>query len=157
MLSETEYIVLHAGTSPVLSQTVLTLMFVVLGILLVGLGFGYISKTKEGLLQHRWMLTSVLILTLVPVVFVMGPTMYRFYTDPDVVVLSSLSVIQIVHGLVSIPALAIAVFYASGRLPKNVKKGMRWVAVLWIASLIVGVLLFLQMMDLLPAISMPGM
>ncbi len=157
MLFEMEYVVLHAGTSPVLSQTVLTLMFVVLGILLVGLGFGYISKTKEGLLQHRWMLTSVLILTLVPVVFVMGPTMYRFYMDSDVVVFSSLSIIQIVHGLVSISALALAVSYASGRLPKNVKKGMRWVAVLWIASLIVGVLLFLQMMDLLPAISMPGM
>jgi len=32
------WIFLHAGTSPVVSQTVLTLMFVVLGILLVGIG-----------------------------------------------------------------------------------------------------------------------
>ena len=156
-LSAANFAFLHAGTSPIVSQTVLTLMFVALGILLVGLGFGYVVKSKENLLQHRWMLTTVLILTLVPVLFVMVPTMYRFYIDSDVQVFSSISILQIIHGAVAVPALTTAIVYASGKLPKNVRKGMRWAAVLWIASMILGVLVFLQMLDLLPAISMPGM
>ena len=66
----------------------MTLLFVVLGVLLIGVGFGYVSKNKEVLLQHRWTLTIVLILTLIPVALVMAPTMYRFYTDPDVMIFS---------------------------------------------------------------------
>ncbi len=141
---------LHAGISPVTSQTVLTLMFVVLGILLVGIGFGYIGKNKEILMQHRWTLTAVLILTLAPTLLVMVPAMYVFYTDSDVMVFSSISITQIAHAAVSIPALATASMYAFGKLPSNVKKGMRWTAALWIASIILGVLIFLQMMDLVP-------
>ena len=93
-------VLIHAGTSPVLSQTVLTLMFVVLGIILVGMGFGYVGKNRESLLQHRWTLTVALILTLIPVAFVMVPTMYRFYTDADLVILSNISVFQIIHSVV---------------------------------------------------------
>ncbi|MFB3888007.1 MAG: hypothetical protein ACE14S_00830 [Candidatus Bathyarchaeia archaeon] len=144
------FVTLHAGTSPVLSQTVLTLMFVVLGVLLVGIGFGYVVKNKEALRQHRFALTTVLILTLIPTAAVMIPTMIRFYTDPDVMVYSSISLTQMVHAAVSIPALATAVIYAFGKLPGNVKKGMRWTAALWIASMVLGVLIFLQMMDLIP-------
>ncbi len=143
-------VILHAGTSPVTSQTVLTLMFVVLGILIVGIGFGYIGKNKETLMQHRWTLTAVLILTLAPTLLVMIPTMYRFYTDPDVMVFSSISITQMVHATVSIPALGTAIIYAFGKLPVNVKRSMRWSAALWIASIVFGVLLFLQMMDLMP-------
>jgi uncharacterized membrane protein YozB (DUF420 family) len=143
-------VTLHAGISPVTSQTVLTLMFVVLGILLVGIGFGYIGKNKEILMQHRWTLTAVLILTLAPTLLVMVPAMYVFYTDSDVMVFSSISITQIAHAAVSIPALATASMYAFGKLPSNVKKGMRWTAALWIASIILGVLIFLQMMDLVP-------
>ncbi len=142
---------LHAGTSPITSQTVLTLMFAVLGILLVGFGFGYIGKnSKEALLQHRWTLSTVLILTIVPTLLVMIPTMYRFYTDPDAMMFSSISITQILHGAISIPALITAGIYAFGKLPGNVKKGMRWTAALWIGSIVLGVLLFLQMMELIP-------
>jgi hypothetical protein len=101
-------------------------------------------------MQHKWILTTVLALTLIPVLLVMSPTMYRFYTDPDVIPLSSISVTQIVHTAVSIPALATAVMFASGKMPKNVKKGMCWAASFWIASMVLGVLLFLQMMELIP-------
>jgi hypothetical protein len=34
-------IAFHAGTPPVISQTVMSVMFVSLGILLIGIGFGY--------------------------------------------------------------------------------------------------------------------
>ena len=141
---------LHGGTPPVLSQTVLTLMFVVLGIILVGIGFGYTNKNKESLQQHRWMLTTALILTIIPVLLVMIPTMYRFYVDPDVMVFSSMSITQVIHAAFSIPALATAIMFASGKLPVNVKKSMRWAAFFWVASMVLGVLLFLQMMDLIP-------
>lgn len=92
----------------------------------------------------------MLILTLVPALLVMVPTMYRFYTDPDAMVFSGMSITQIIHAAVSIPALATAAVYAFGKLPRNVKKGMRWTAALWIASMVLGVLPFLQMMDLIP-------
>ncbi len=144
-------VLLHGGTSPVVSQTVLTLMFVVLGVILVGIGFGYASKSKESIMQHRWTLTTALILTLFPLLFVMVPTMYRFYVDPDVMVFSSISLTQIVHTAVAVPALASAIMFATGRLPASVKKSMRWAAVFWVASLVLGVLLFLQMMDLVPS------
>ncbi len=91
-------------------------MFVVLGILVVGWGFGFVGKSKEALLQHRWTLTSILVLTLIPVVLVMVPTMYRFYIDPDVMVFSSISLTQIVHAAVSLPALGTAAIYAFGIL-----------------------------------------
>jgi len=145
-----DLVFLHGGTPPVLSQTVMTLMFVVLGVLLVGVGYGFIGKNKEALLQHRWTITTVLILTLIPVAFVMVPTMYRFYTDPDVMVFSSISITQMIHIAVSIPALGTAVVYAFGRLPADVKKSMRWTAALWVASMALGVLMFLQMMELIP-------
>jgi uncharacterized membrane protein YozB (DUF420 family) len=143
-------VTLHAGASPVTSQTVMTLMFVVLGVLLVGIGFGYVGKSKEVLLQHRWTLTAVLVLTLAPTLLVMIPTMYRFYTDPDVMVFSSMSITQIVHTAVAVPALGAGIMYAFGRMPGNIKMGMRWTAALWMATLIVGVVLFLQMMEIIP-------
>jgi uncharacterized membrane protein YozB (DUF420 family) len=143
-------VALHAGTSPVTSQTVLTLMLVVLGILLIGIGFGYGGKNKESLLQHRWTLSTVLVLTIIPTLLVMIPAMYRFYTDPDVMVLSSISITQVVHAAVSIPALITAGIYAFGKLPGDLKKSMRWTAALWIGSIILGVLLFLQMMEIIP-------
>jgi MFS family permease len=146
-------ILLHAGTSPVVSQTVLTLMLVVLGIVLVGIGFGYLVKTKESLLEHRWMLSGSIVLTAGAILLVMLPTFFRFYLDPDVQVFSGLSITTLIHGLVGAPAITAAVFYALGKLPKNIKKWMKWTGVLWVASITLGVFLFLQMMGLLPATS----
>lgn len=146
-----ELIVLHAGISPVLSQTVLNLMFVVLGILVIGIGLGYVVKNKDSFRQHRYLLTSALILTLIPTLLVMIPALYTFYTDPDVMVFSSISITQIAHAAVSTSALATAAIYAVGRLPGNVKTSMRLTAMLWIGSMVLGVLIFLQMMELIPS------
>jgi uncharacterized membrane protein YozB (DUF420 family) len=144
-------VLLHAGTTPVVSQTVLTFMLVVFGILLVGFGFGKAAKDKTALMQHRYILSVVLGLTLIPVAFVMVPTIYRFYSDSDVIVLSSISITQIFHAVVSVPALATAALYAFGKLPAGTKKAMRWTAALWIASVGLGVLMFLQMMEIIPS------
>lgn len=142
---------LRAGTSPVVSQTSLTVMFVVLGITLVGMGFGYVSKTKENLLQHRWTLTTAVALALAVIFLVMLPTLVRFYGDQDVEWFSSLSLMTAIHSFVAAPAIITAVYYVFGIIPKNSKKWMRWTAALLIASIALGTLLFLQMLDLLPA------
>ena len=134
-----------------LSQTSLTLMFVVLGILLVGIGVAYATENKDSMRQHCYSLTVVLVLTLIPVLAVMIPAFYNFYTDPDVMAWSSISITQIVHTAVSIPALSTAAIYAFGKLPVNAKRSMRWAAVLWIAAMVLGVLILLQMTDLIPS------
>ena len=149
-------IALHAGTPPVVSQTVMSAMFVSLGIFLMGLGFGYLIKNKEGLLQHRWILSSAVALTLGAIFFGMLPSLIRYYGDTDVEFYSALSAVTILHVAVSAPAIIMATYYVFGILPKkDLKKYMRWTAALWIVSFIIGLFLFLQMFGLLP--SMPGM
>lgn len=141
-------IALHAGTSPIVSQTVLTLMLVVLGIVLVGIGFGYLEKTKTNLLQHRWILSISAGLALAAIALVMLPTTFRFYTDPDVDFYSMMSFTTAIHGIIGIPAIATGLIYAVGRLPRKVRTWMRITALLWIASIILGVYMFLQMMEI---------
>jgi hypothetical protein len=145
---------LHAGTSSMVSETVMMVMFAVLGIMVVGFAIIFASKNKESLLRHRWILTAAVIIAAIPVVVVMLPTMYRFYTDSDVMVFSATSTLQLIHGAISVPALATGIVYAFGKLPHNVKMGMRWAAGLWIASIILGVVLFLQMLNLIPGLPM---
>jgi uncharacterized membrane protein YozB (DUF420 family) len=55
-----------------------------------------------------------------------------------------------IHAIVGGPTITIAIIYAFGDLPQKVKIWMRRAAVLWIASLILGTVLFLQMLDVLP-------
>ena len=142
-------VVLHAGTSAVLSQTALTLMLVVLGIIVIGMSFGHLNKSKISLLQHRWMLTIALVLSLSAISFVMLPSAFNFYIDPDLQFFSSLSMVTLVHVAVAFPAVVTALIYAFGDLPTKTKKWMRITALLWLASIALGVVLFLQMMALI--------
>ncbi|MGZ4850306.1 MAG: hypothetical protein ACXV2C_02870 [Candidatus Bathyarchaeia archaeon] len=149
-------IALHAGTPPVVSQTIMSVMFVSLGVFLMGIGFGYLTKTRENLLQHRWVLSAAVALSLGAIFFAMLPSLIRYYGDTDVEFYSALSGTTLLHAIVGAPAIIIATYYVFGILPKkNLKKWMRWTAVLWIASIVLGIVLFLQMFNLLP--SMPGM
>jgi uncharacterized membrane protein YozB (DUF420 family) len=124
-------------------------MFVVLGIIALGVGLGVLVKNRESLLQHRWSMTVALIIALTVIFLVMLPAAYNFYVDPDLEVLSQLSILTIFHGVLGAPAVVLAVMYAFGDLPKQTKKWMRWAIFFWIVSLILGVLLFLDMQDLL--------
>ena len=142
-------IALHAGTPVVVSQTTLTLMFVVLGIVLIGIGFGRLSKSKESLLQHRWSMTAALVLTVASVSLVMLPSAFKFYTDPDLAFFSPLSVLTLIHGVIGVPAITLGLIYAFGDLPQKIKLWMRWAALFWIASLTLGVIVFLEMLGLL--------
>lgn len=143
-------IALHAGTPVVLSQLTLTLMFVVLGILLMGIGFGFLAKSKESLLQHRWSMTVAIIIASAAIFLVMIPSAFSFYIDPDVEFFSTLSIMTIVHGVIGVPAIVIGVIYALGDLPQKIKSWMRWAAAFWVISLVLGVIVFLEMLGLLP-------
>jgi uncharacterized membrane protein YozB (DUF420 family) len=146
-----QLIALHAGTPVALSQFTLTLMLVALGVLLVGISFGLVAKSKESLLQHRWSMTAVVVLSLLAIFFVMLPSAVRFYIDPDVEFFSTLSIMTIIHGVIGVPAVVIGVIYVFGDLPVKVKSWMRWAAAFWVVSLALGVLVFLEMLGLLSA------
>ena len=124
-------------------------MFVVLGLLLNGIGFGRVVKTKESLMYHRWILSAAVALTLLAVFLVMLPSAFRFYIDPDVMFFSNVSITTVIHGIVGVPAVVTAVIYAFGDLPLKIKKWMRLTAILWIADIGLGVVLFLQMLELI--------
>lgn len=145
-----QLIALHTGTPIVLSQATLTLMFVVFGMLLMGIGYGYLSKSKENLLQHRWSMTITVAFGLAAILLVMVPSAFSFYIDPDLKFFSPLSVMTLVHAVIGVPAVVMGVIYAFGDLPQKIKHWMRWAAVFWVISLIIGIIVFLQMMDLLP-------
>ena len=142
-------IVMHAGTPVEVSQATLTLMFVVLGIILLGIGFGYLTKTRENLLQHRWALSAAILLSVGAIFVVMLPSAFRFYIDPDVEFFSSMSYTTMIHGVIGVPAVTTAIIYAFGDLPRNVRKWMRITAFLWVADMIIGILLYFQMMGIL--------
>jgi uncharacterized membrane protein YozB (DUF420 family) len=144
-----ELVVLHAGTPVAISQLAITVMFVVLGILLIGFSYSRITKTKDSILQHRWTITSAVILALAVILLVMVPAAFRFYIDPDLMFLEPLSLTTLVHFIIGVPTVVTALIYVFGDLPVNVKKWMRIAAVLWLASLVLGVVVFLQMLSLI--------
>ena len=143
-------IALHAGTPIVVSQTTLTLMFVVLGVLILGIGYGILSKSKELFMLHRWTMSAAVGLTVGAIFLVMLPSAFAFYTDPDLEFFSSLSAVTLIHGIIGVPAIVTGLVYAFGDLPQKTKKWMRWTALFFAASLTLGVVVFLEMLGLLP-------
>jgi uncharacterized membrane protein YozB (DUF420 family) len=144
-----QLVILHGGTPVVVSQAVLTLMLVVLGIIFIGIGYGFLTKTKENLLQHRWTMTAAIALTLCAVFIVMLPSFFAFYVDSDLEFFSALSYTTLIHGVIGLPAVTSALIYAFGDLPENTKKWMRITAILWITEVFFGVIMFFQMMELI--------
>jgi uncharacterized membrane protein YozB (DUF420 family) len=142
-------IALHAGIPLVVSQTSLTMLFVVLGIIVIGVGYGLINKNKEGFKQHRYSMTIATGLALTVILLVMLPAAFNFYIDTDLEFFSQLSILTLIHGAIGAPAIVLGLTYAFGDLPKKTKKWMRWAILFWAVSLVLGVMLFLDMQDLL--------
>ncbi len=138
-----------SSSSPVVSQVALAVMFVVLGTLLLGVGFGVVSKSKESLLQHRWILTIAVVMALAAVILVMAPSTFVFYIDPNLQFFSVFSTTILVHAIVGFPATVSALIYVFGDLPQNVKKWMRISAGLWLTAILLGAFVFLQKLTLI--------
>jgi hypothetical protein len=133
----------------IVSQTNLSLMFVILGILIIGVGYGLFAKTNERLLLHRWGMFAAVALSLGAILLVMIPTAFNYFIDPNLQFPSSLSIITLTHAIIGVPAVTLGLIYAFGDLPQKVRFWMRWAALFWGASFILGVALFMEMMGYL--------
>jgi hypothetical protein len=143
-----KHLIAHAGVSPILSQTSLMLVMIALALSLVGVVYGRI-KGAELLRLHRWTMTMAVAILLVPVAFVMLPATFRFYTDPDVEIGSALSLLTIVHGALGFPMVVMGLMFALNDLPRNVRAWMRRTTWLLMAAFVVGLILFLTMLDII--------
>ncbi len=122
----------------------IALMFVALGLAILGIGYARIQG-KEFLQLHRWVMKGAIVLTLVSIFFVMIPSFYIFYITPTNNATSSFSVLQIVHSALGVPPVTLTVMYLFNDLPLPTKKWMKITAVLWIMSLVLGAVVYYTM------------
>ncbi len=127
-----------------LVQESIALMFVALGLAILGIGYGRL-KTKEALQLHRWVMSGAVILNLISIFFVMVPSMFLYYINLSNNVASGFSILQIIHSVEGIPAVILSVMYLFNDLPQPTKKWMRILAVLWITSIALGALVYYTM------------
>jgi len=129
---------------PLLEQESLMLIFVALGLGIVGMAFGRI-KNKDSFQMHRWIMTGAVALNLIAILVVMLPSLVFFYINPDMNTSSSFSILQIVHSIVGFPAFTMALIFAFNDLPKQTKKWMITTAILWFTSIALGAIVYFTM------------
>ena len=127
-----------------LVQESISLMFVALGLAILGIGYARI-KTKESLQLHRWVMSGAVVLTIVAIFFVMFPSLFIYYTTMSNSVLSGFSILQIAHSAEGVPAVILSVMYLFNDLPQPTKKWMKITAVLWIVSIVLGAVVYYTM------------
>ena len=127
-----------------LVQESIALMFVALGLTILGIGYARI-KTKDSLQLHRWVMRGSVILTLIAIFFVMFPSLLIYYTTLSNSILSGFSILQIVHSAEGVPAIILSVMYLFNDLPQPTKKWMKITAVLWIVSIALGAVVYYTM------------
>ncbi len=127
-----------------LVQESIALMFVALGLAILGIGYARI-KTKESFQLHRWVMSGAVVLTVIAIFFVMFPSLFIYYTTMSNSVSSGFSILQIVHSVEGVPAVGLSVMYLFNDLPKPTKKWMRITAVLWIVSIVLGAAVYYTM------------
>jgi len=130
--------------SPLLEQESMTMVFVALGLGIVGMGFGRI-KNKDSVQLHRWIMTGAVALNLIAIFIVMFPSLYIYYTTSGVDALSSFSILQMIHGVIGFPATTMALIFAFNDIPKQTGKWMIITAVLWVTSIALGAIVYFTM------------
>ena len=130
--------------SPLMEEVALTLMFVALGLGAIGIGFGRLREGSAFQL-HRWIMTWAMAINLIVIFLVMFPSMFLFYTDPNVNAFSPFSILQLVHGVVGFPAVVLGLMYVTRDLPQNLKKWMKITAILWLATIAIGAVVYITM------------
>lgn len=126
-----------------LVQESISLMFVALGLAIIGFGYARL-KTKESMQMHRWVMCGAVILTIASILFVMVPSLFIYYT-PGTDFFSNFSVLQIVHSILGIPTLALSMLFVFNRLPQPTKRWMRITAALWIVGIVLGAVVYYTM------------
>jgi uncharacterized membrane protein YozB (DUF420 family) len=130
--------------NPFLVQESITLMFVALGLAIIGIGYARL-KAKEFLQLHRWVMSGAIILTIVSIFFVMFPSFYIYYITPSNIVSSSFSILQIIHSAIGVPPVTLTVMYLFNDLPQPTKKWMKITAILWLVSIALGAAVYYAM------------
>ena len=127
-----------------LVQESISLMFVALGLAIVGFAYGRL-KTDESLRLHRWIMSGAVILTMVSIGFVMVPSLWLYYAVPNTDMFSNFSILQIVHSVEGIPTLTLSILYLFNRLPKPTHRWMQLTAVLWVLGVALGAVVYYTM------------
>ncbi len=129
---------------PLLQQESLILVFVALGLGIIGMGFGRI-KNKDFFQMHRWIMTGAIALNFIAILVVMLPSLVFFYIAPNVTAASPFSILQIIHAVVGFPAFTMAMIFSFNDLPKQTKKWMIITAILWLTSIALGAVVYFTM------------
>jgi uncharacterized membrane protein YozB (DUF420 family) len=127
-----------------LVQESISLMFVALGLAILGIGYARL-RSKESLQLHRWVMGGATVLTLVSIFFVMFPALIIYYIAPSVSFFSSFSILQIFHSAIGVPPVILTVMYLFNDLPTLTKKWMKITAILWIVSIALGAVVYYTM------------
>ena len=127
-----------------LVQESIALMFVALGLVILGIGYARI-KTKESLQLHRWVMSGAVVLTVTAIFFVMFPSLFIYYTTISNNALSGFSILQLVHSAEGVPAVILSAMYLFNDLPQPTRKWMKITAVLWIVSIVLGAAVYYTM------------
>jgi uncharacterized membrane protein YozB (DUF420 family) len=127
-----------------LVQESISLMFVALGLAIIGIGYAKL-KSKDSLQLHRWVMSGVVILTFAAIFFVMFPSLIIYYIDPSVSFFSSFSILQLAHAVIGVPPAILTVMYLFNDLPQPTQKWMKITAVLWIVSIVLGGVVYYAM------------
>ena len=130
--------------NPFLQQESLGLMFVALGLAIIGMGYGRL-RSKESLVMHRWIMSGAIILNLASILLVMLPSMFQYYTNLNVNYASTFSVLQVVHAIVGGPTVTLTMLFLFKDLPQPTARWMQITAVLWVLSVVVGAAVYYTM------------
>jgi uncharacterized membrane protein YozB (DUF420 family) len=127
-----------------LVQESISLMFVALGLAILGIGYARL-RSEESLRLHRWIMGGATVLTLISIFFVMLPALVIYYIAPTINFFSSFSILQVIHSLIGVPPVILTVMYLFNDLPKPTKKWMRITVVLWLVSIALGAVVYYAM------------
>ncbi len=122
----------------------ISIMFVALGMSMIGFGFARVGGT-EFMKLHRWALSGAIILTMLATLFVMFPSLLIYYSDSSNSVTSPFSILQLFHSVEGFPAIVSSMVYLTNDLPHRTKRWMRTTAILWLVAIASGALVYYTM------------
>ncbi len=129
--------------APVPSDLNLLLQIIVLAALI----FGAILCVKKRFTGHSRIMTAVVILNAAGLILVMAPSLFRYLTSP-LEIFSFAMFSTSLHVLLGISAVATGIAFVLNKKPPNVRLWMRLSLLFWVASFILGFLLYLQIAGL---------
>lgn len=130
--------------SPVSSDLNLLLQIIVLTALI----FGAILCVRKRFIEHSRVMTAVVILNAAGLIFVMAPSLFIYLTSPLEIFSYSFFSTSL-HVLIGVSAIATGMAFILNKKPLNLRLWMRLSFLLWVASFILGFLIYLKIAGLI--------